>query len=211
MAEVLLREPAGAQASLGSLTCSWEPWPDSPGTAETFHSRAPGTGWGTEGTHVWALPLEGPHGGAVGESFLEAIPQMGLKGQMGRSGRDSRREGAQHGGIKRCREDLCGAYPVIPSGRCFVEWVSWRVQSPGSHCPTPGKRAQAGQEAVWSRSGARAAILPLAARHSKPSAIRSDRMSLLTFHHLRVIPLCSTFLVSGSTCNILGKWSSSVK
>lgn len=64
-AEVLLRGPAGAQASLGALTCSLEPWPDSPGGAGgggrvTSHSRAPGTGWGTEGTRRWALPLEGP-------------------------------------------------------------------------------------------------------------------------------------------------------
>lgn len=135
----------------------------------------------------------------------------------GRSGRDQHvcwqgeGRGLGMGESRRCREDLCGAYSVILSERCSVEWVSWRVQSSGSHCPTPGKRAQAGQEAIWSRSGARAASLPLAAHHSKPSAIRSDRMSLLTFHYLRVIPLCSSFLVSASTCNILGKWSSSVK
>lgn len=107
----------------------------------------------------------------------------------GRKGRDSMCAGREKGGgsawgNQEDAEKTCvGAYPVIPSGRCSVEWVSRRVQSPGSHCPTPGKRAQAGQEAVWSRSGARAASLPLAARHSKPSAIRSDGMSLLTFHH----------------------------
>lgn len=109
-------------------------------------------------------------------------------------------------------------------GRCSVERMSVQIPSLplGSLLPSPGERRQAGRQAagLGSQSDPRA---PLAPPHSKPSAQIWGPGSeprgwglggniLLTLHHLRVTPVGPlTFLVSGSTCNILGKWFSSVK
>lgn len=187
---------------------------------------------------MWHLPLESPfeqrgdiYGGAVREGFLEeeTFPvgfgrtNRGYKWERTACALAGRREGLRVGEARLqwgpAWEMLCGA------GECADTQPAPREPTAKSRREAPGWKAggwgQTGLEVgLGSQSDPRA---PLAPPHSKPSARIWGPGSeprgwglggniLLTLHHLRVTPVGPlTFLVSGSTCNILGRWFSSVK